>query len=401
MASITLSLFKGKKLKNGSHPLVILIIHNRITRRISIGHSLFPFEWDEEKSMPKKGIENYKTLKALIAKKLAEAEKILMQMEMQSDAFSVDEIKGNIKGNSSVQSFNKYTKDLIDGMYKANRIGNANAYRWMLSVVEGFTKRKEIQFSDINYKFLKKFEQYHLSKEGNSINGLNVYLREIRAVYNRAMKEKLVSADLYPFRDYKIQQKKTIKRAITKEQMQSIVDLELPEESQLWHARNFFSFSFFAIGMTLTDMAHLKVSDIQNGRINYTRKKTGKDYTIKVNEKIKPILDYYQSGKGKSDFIFPIIKRPNDSRDIKRDISNFTKVYNKNLKAIATLTNTDISINMTSYVARHSWASIANFSGVHIGVISQGMGHADIKTTQTYLADFDNSAIDDANENIL
>ncbi len=221
-------------------------------------------------------------------------------------------------------------------------------------------------------------------------------MRSIKAVFNKAIKENIISPEYYPFRDYKIKQKKTIKRAITKEEMQKIVDLDLEKESYLWHARNYFLFSFSTIGMSWVDMALLKPEDIHNDRIIYRRSKTHKEYNIKINNQIKEILEYYLNMN--NTYIFPIIKK-DDELDKRNDIKNRLRRYNENLKRIGKKIKS--SIPLTSYVARHSWASIANFSGVHIGIISQGLGHEDIKTTQTYLANFDYSDIDSANENIL
>ena len=224
-------------------------------------------------------------------------------------------------------------------------------------------------------------------------------MRVIRAVYNKAINEDLVSVDYYPFRKYKIKLKKTSKRAISRDKMKKNVNLELDETSTFWNARNYFLFSFYTIGMSWVDMALLKVENIKGDRIIYQRSKTDKEYNIKINDNINLILDYYIKDKNKEDYIFPIINNEENETAKRSNIKNALRIYNKHLKQIGE--NIDCSIPLTSYVSRHSWASIANFSGIHIGVISQGLGHEDIKTTQTYLANFDHSAIDDANENIL
>jgi integrase/recombinase XerD len=399
MASIKVILYKSKTYKNGSHPLYLQVIHNRKVKKIALNHSLHDFEWNTESNLPKKGIQNYKHLSIMIRSKLTDAEKLLLKLETEKKDFSIDELCGKIKGAESKISFNNYTKDQIERLMKANKIGNAISYRSALMATNNFTGNKDLSFTDIDYKFLKRFEEFHLSKQGNTINGFNVYLRAIRAIYNKAIKEGLVSYEYYPFKDYRLKQTKTVKRAISKEDMLKIVDLDLPVDSKYWHTRNYFLFSFFTIGMSWVDMALLKTSNIQGDRIIYKRSKTGKDYTIKVNNKITDILDYYSSGKSRNDYIFPIISRT-ESEVLKRnDVKNKLKLYNKQLKEIGGMIN--CSVSLTSYVARHSWASIANFSGVHIGVIAQGLGHDDIKTTQTYLAEFDHSEIDTANENIL
>lgn len=140
------------------------------------------------------------------------------------------------------------------------------------------------------------------------------------------------------------------------------------------------------------------MANIIGGRIEYERVKTHKPYSIAINENIKSILDYYIESKSRNDYIFPIIKR-HSIEGQRKDIKNELKNFNKRMRKIAILA--DVNQHLTSYVARHSWASIANFSGLPLGIISQGLGHDDMKTTQDYLKDFEYKAIDDANQNIL
>ena len=396
MATIKAILYKSKTYKDGKHPVMIQIIHNRKVRKDSINVRLFEEEWNFNTSLPKRSVQNNKEIIRLIRMKIAEAEKTLFNIEASKNNYSINELSTKIRRQKKIISFNEKCQQIIDEMKNANRIGNAASYKTALGSLNNFTKNKQLLFTDIDYGFLKKFEDYHLGN-GNTINGFNVYMRSIRAVFNRAIKEDIISTEIYPFRHYQIKQKKTIKRAISKDEMQKIVDLQLEKESLLWHTRNYFLFSFFTIGMSWIDMALLKQDNIDNNRIYYKRSKTGKEYNIKVNDKIKEILNYYIEKSNK--YVFPIIKRDENETDKRKDIKNNLKLYNNRLRKIGEMINSNSKL--TSYVSRHSWASIANFSGIHIGVISQGLGHEDIKTTQTYLANFDYSDIDDANDNIL
>lgn len=396
MSSIKVVLYKSKTYKDGTHPVMLQIIHNRKVKKTSLGLKLFEEEWDYDNNLPKKSYVNYKSAKSMIRIKIAEAEKKYLDLESEKENYSINELSEKIKGTGNKVTFNTLAQQIVDEMIEANRIGNSASYKAALKAVNEFTKDKTLWFTDIDYKFLKNFENYHLGK-GNSINGFNTYMRAIRAIFNRAIKEKIVSADTYPFKDYQIRQKKTIKRAISKEEMKKIVDLKLEPETSLWHTRNFFLFSFYTIGMSWVDLANLKPKDIKEERIIYRRAKTSKEYTIKINENIKEILDYYYNKSNK--YVFPIINRDENETDKRNDIRNYLKRYNKRLKLIGEKIGS--SSDITSYVSRHSWASIANFSGIAIGVISQGLGHEDVKTTQTYLADFQYSDIDNANDNIL
>ena len=143
-------------------------------------------------------------------------------------------------------------------------------------------------------------------------------------------------------------------------------------------------------------MVMLKRPNIINKRIIYKRAKTGRVYDIKVTDSIQAILDLYTKGKKKNDYIFPIVVRDEDAEDLRRDIKYKMKLYNKRLNQLAK--ELEIETNLTSYVSRHSWATIANKSNVKIGIISDGLGHKDIKTTQTYLASTDTEELDKANK---
>jgi len=169
--------------------------------------------------------------------------------------------------------------------------------------------------------------------------------------------------------------------------------LELPEESTLWQTQQLFMFCFYTIGMPWSDMANLKLKSIIGKRIRYKRNKTKKEFSIEVNDKIKPILEHYSINKKKNDYIFPIILRESIEEQ-RKDIKNKLKTYNKYIRLIAS--DLEIEGNITSYVARHSWASIGKFLNVPVQVISEGLGHDSIQTTQIYLESFEANVIDDA-----
>jgi integrase/recombinase XerD len=214
----------------------------------------------------------------------------------------------------------------------------------------------------------------------------------------------IVQESFYPFgrNKYTIPTGPSRKRAISKNDIIKIKNLDLPENSPLWHARNYFLFSFYTMGMNWSDMAHLKIKNIVNDRIEYirlkTKRKTDKSFSVKINPKIQGILAYYAYGKDMDDLIFPIIQRTDNPSIIREDIMNRLRRYNKNLERIGDLCG--IEEKLTSYVSRHSWATIAKKSGIDIGIISDALGHQDALVTRTYLDSFGNKEIDLANDNI-
>jgi len=241
---------------------------------------------------------------------------------------------------------------------------------------------------------LKSIELHYVSK-GNNLNGLSHYFRTVRAIWNRALKEGIVRSEGYPFKEYKIKQVKTHKTALRKEDILSLLEVGLPEGTLAWHwhARNMFFFSFYCQGMNFGDIAKLKVENIQAERILYTRSKVGKVISVKLNDKINAILDIYQKDKKTDDYIFPIIthepRRVSQIKEYRDGVNHALKRWAKKLELDSTL-----SFN----TARHSWATIGMDLNLPIAVISQGLGHNDIRTTQIYLDAFQNDVIDGAND---
>lgn len=279
----------------------------------------------------------------------------------------------------------------------SNRVGNARVYRHTLSAVKNFTNERDFTFEELNLEFLQRFENWHLSK-GNSLGGLSVYMRTIRAITRRAIRSGQAEEEGYPFKDYTIRNGKPRKRAIALDLVQEIKSLELEPGSVLFRDRQIFIMSFLLSGMSFTDMCHLKLSNIIDGRIKYSRQKTNYPFDIKIDDQLKPILDYFKKGKQKEDYILPVIKRKDPISQYK-DVLWARSRYNRNLKKIAKLAG--IEENLTSYVSRHSFASGADDLGVPITAISQMLGHKKISTTEAYLAGLRTSKRDEYQDKIL
>jgi integrase/recombinase XerD len=292
-------------------------------------------------------------------------------------------------------TFGSYTDTLVVQMLEANQFGNAGCYNsakcFLIKRLGG-----DIPFNQLTYAALKKMET-SFYKDGFSKNGLSYNLRTIRAIYYRACKEKKASLEFNPFMEYSIEHEPTVKRAIGVDDIKKIKALVFSNRKPEFHAHNYFMFSFYNRGMNFKDMALLKVSNINEGRITYRRAKTGQLFDIEITKQVQDILDIYTVDKGEDQFIFPIIKR--DTPKLQHaDIVSQRRFYDELLVRIATEAKLDSKIHLSSYVARHSWASAAQKSGVNIGLISQGLGHSDMKTTEIYLAGFDKSVVDIAGQ---
>jgi site-specific recombinase XerD len=400
--NVVLALDTRRKKQDGTYSLILRIVHHRESTQITLGVSLAEKDWDDKRRVVKpsyKGTESVTRLNNRIQKKKSDALDIIGKLDEQNtlDSFTVIQLKELIEKKSSSKSFFSLGEEMMEEMLKANRIGNARSFKSSLGVLNKFCNNKDLTFQQFNYDLLVKFETAHLAK-GNSLNGLAAYMRTYRAIYNEAIKKKLVDKELYPFTDYTIKTVKTRKRAIRMDVLKRIVDLKLEPKHPLYHSRNYFLISFYMRGMPFADLAELKMSDLVDGRIYYDRQKTGKPYDIKITPEIKKMLALYTKGKSKTDHIFPIIKRK-ELEDQYKDVMWARKRYNKKLKKIAELCKIDQ--NLTSYVSRHSFATQAKNLGIGVAAISDLMGHGDIKTTEIYLDSLPNDLLDKFHEQII
>lgn len=397
--NIVVSLDTRRIKKDGTYPIVLRLGHNRTTIPIPIGVGVKEKDWDDKSRIVKKsytGVETVSRLNNLIQKKRSEAMDIVMKLHENGelDRLTVAQLKDKIHKPTDNQSFFQFTQQLIDELKKANRFGTAKSYSEVLHVLNEFNRQRDLSFKGVSYEFLNKLETAHVAK-GNSLNGLAVYLRTIRSIYNKAIKSGLVEREHYPFETYKIRTVPTEKRALDWELLKKIILHKLESKHPLFNARNYFVASYMMYGMNFSDMAFLKRSDIKDGRILYRRKKTSKIYDIKITDNLQHILAACTSD---SEFVFPIIKSNVPTQQY-REILWARKRYNKKLKLLAT--ELGIDQNLTSYVSRHSFATQAMLQQVPLNAISSMLGHSNIKTTEIYLKSLPSSMLDDYNEKLL
>jgi integrase/recombinase XerD len=290
-------------------------------------------------------------------------------------------------------TFGSYTDSIIEQLEQAKKYGNAKCYADAKSFVIRRMGR-DIQFSELTSNALMKMEALHYGAN-KGVNCLGYYMRTIRAIYNRAVKDKIVTKDYSPFNNYKIKHEQTAKRAISLDDFIKMKQAVIDPQKTEFHTQKMFLFSFYTRGMNFMDMAHLKLSDIVDDRITYKRAKTHKHFTVAIIPQAREILDFYIVGKKATDFVFPIFKNPKASdKELREEIENERRNFNKRLDRIAKTAK--ISTGITSYVIRHSWATISKYAGLSVELISEGMGHANTKTTEIYLASFPNEVMDKA-----
>jgi Site-specific recombinase XerD len=396
MARVRITLFTSKKLKDDTCPIMLRITHKKKLKYIYLNVSAKKEEWDDKaqelKTDNKKLKRTYKNHNIKFQKQYTKALEVISEFETKGKEFTVDQIADEIIGKTST-TYLAYTKTLIEELKEQGRGGNARAYQSTYNITSKFLKSKEISFDQIDYSFLKKFETF-LIKKGTGTNGRAFHMKTLRAIYNRAVKEGVAKKDLYPFDNFKIKTEKTAKRALTKDEIIQIRDIDLGKFPAQERARDLFMFSFYCMGMSFVDIAYLKVKDIQKGRLNYSRQKTTQLYNMAILDPALVIIKRYSNLENKDEFVFPILDKTHP--DIHSLYLSQMRNQNRRLKEIEK--KLELSIPLTSYVSRHSWATIAKRSGIPTAVISEGLGHTTEKTTQIYLDSFENRVLDEANK---
>ena len=405
MAKSKIILYKSKLLKNGNHPIMLRIINEGKLKYFSLGYSCKPEFWDAAASELRNGYPNARKINLLLSKKKNQLEDVILDFQSEEKDFSNNDIEKKFRGKIDKKTVPKYLDELIKRFEKTGKVGNATVYRDLLRTIKLFHTSGDLSFSDINYLWLTRFEENFLANELQETS-ISLYMRTLRATFNKAILEGYCKQSSYPFKTFKISKynTETRKRAISKEEMLRIINEPLEEQSRLWHSRNYFLFSFYCVGMNLTDMCYFPWSGIINGRICYKRRKTGKEFNIKIQDRAQEILNYYSKNKtDESDYVFPFLndsihKTPQSKKD---RIKKITKMINKDIKDIAQKVNIKNPEKISFYVARHSWGNIQKSNGTPKSIISESYGHSDEKTTDIYLNSFANPVLDEANSNLI
>lgn len=402
-ATVNVVCYRNKKLSNGESPLMVRVCKDRKTKYKSLGISVKPEHWDFDKNKPKSNCPNRDYILKIILDKEAEFQKKMLELKAEDKEFTASTLIAP-KAKIKIKAVGEFCKELIDEYKLSDKIGNAKVYNDLYTSLSKFTKSKlDIPFSHIDIDFLKSYEKWLRGKNCKDTS-ISLSFRTLRSLYNKAIAAKYAKRTSYPFEEFKVSKfnTKTEKRAISKDVIKEIMKLDLKDKSEYMNfSRDMFIFSYLCGGINLTDVANLKKSNIVNDRLIYLRQKTGKKINVPVSENAKAIIQKYATFEIVNNYLFPILNDDIHKTEAQkyRRRKKVLRNINKNLKDISKLIGVDI--NITSYVARHSYATVLKNSGVNIALIGETLGHSDLKTTQIYLDSFENSQIDEAMKNLL
>lgn len=378
--------------------IVYLVTHNKTLRQIFSGIKVYQFEWDET---------NFRTLESdngerenflqnvnrKIGSDTSSLLKIIEGFSVKGHDYSSDDVVREFRRIRGETLLFGYMEDIIERLRQLNKIGTANNYRAALSSFRRFREGTDICFGGIDHTLMEDY-QSALLQTGLSRNSVSFYMRIMRAVYNRAVGTG-ITLDRNPFATVFTGMEKTRKRAIPSNEIKKVRYLNLAKHPNLEFARDVFFFLFFCRGMSFVDAAFLKKSDVKDGILTYRRHKTGQKLHIKLVKQIDDLINKYSAPK--TPFLLPIITEPGNNE--RRQYETALRRINKALKTIGIMAG--VSIPLTTYVSRHSWATIAKTKNVPLAVISDALGHDSLSTTQIYLDSIDTSVIDWANDLVI
>lgn len=399
-ATVNVLCYKSKTLSNGEHPLMICVCKGGKRKYVSFGISVSPKYWDFEKNKPKRNCPNREQILKAINEQEQKYTQQILEYSSEQREYSPTTLIEAVTPVQKSKTVDGLFKDYITQLKNEGRLGYALSVQQVYNSLLKYKGHLDIYFSEIDVNWLKAYESWLrcCKLEDNTIG---IRFRTLRAVYNLAMIEGIVKADLYPFKKFKVSKlhKETAKRAITKEQVKQVIEYDV-SNARFYKmlAVDMFAFSYLMGGINFTDMAFLTDKNIEGERLVYVRQKTKKMIMLPLQEKAIAIINRYRSLQRK--YIFPILdNRERTPRQIRNRIYDVLANVNGHLADIGK--ELGIELKISSYVARHSYATVLKRAGVSTSVICESLGHSSERVTQIYLDSFDNEQVDEAMKNLL
>lgn len=392
--------FRASSVEGKEGTLYYHLIHQRNLRWISTDYHVFPEEWNDKKSAIVISNRNNRQahlqlIQSKIDWEMRQIQRIIHDKEMARISYSIDDIAKEIQQLPPSQSVFTFFRQQIAKKEQMQCIGTKNNYVSAVNRFKEFRGHEDLAFSQMTSDMMEMYQAW-LWNRGVGQNTVAFYLRTLRTLHNKAI-EAGQAPDNDIFAHVQTANMRTAKRAISVKDIRKIEKLELPRGSSLDKARDLFLLSFYLRGMAFVDMAFLKKSDLKCGMISYNRRKTHQNLNIEWMKPMQIIIDKYAEQTKDSLYLLPILTGKETSLyTAYRKVEHNT---NYNLKKIGE--RIGLKIPLTTYVARHTWASIALHMNIPIATISEGMGHNSFKTTQIYLQSLDVATINEANERII
>ncbi|MCD8102048.1 MAG: site-specific integrase [Alistipes sp.] len=398
--------------RQGRYPgsVYLVVIHGSESFRLSTRCKVYPEEWDNHSRtviVPHHTSARHNSLRAVHAKlsqMYLEYERTVECLSDKGD-FTVADIRAAFHSRRISGTLFGFVELLCSEMQE-KKPRTAKAYGSVLRSITAYCNGSDPRLSQINRAFVEAYES-HLKSRGLKPNTISFYMRNLRAIYNKAVARNMVIGGKYIFRNVYTGVAKTEKRALDAKQVGRLMALDPgmldynfqsgapPLPPELRDALAIFLFCFLAQGMSFVDMVHLRRENLSGGRLTYKRKKTGQTIVVPVCREMKSILAYFSGRTKGTGYLFPVMPGGKPSR---MRYESALRMQNMRLKRLAVLAG--IGENLSTHVSRHSWATIAKNENVQLSVISEALGHNSETTTRIYLDSFAKNVLDKANEKI-
>ena len=378
------------------------VIRNRAVRQIGTELRLYESEWDKKTASVRIYAEISDSRKKYLQ---AVAERIrwdckclqavIARLERKGGNYTVDDVAGEFNSHPDGLSLFHFMQGIIGQLKQLGRVRTSETYASALASFMSFRNGQDLLLCELDEDTALLYEAW-LKGRGVKRNSSSCYLRTLRTLYRKAV-DLGMTTDKDIFRHVFTGFAKTTKRAVPLDAIHAIRQLDLPEGSFLAFARDLFVLSVFLQGISFVDMAYLKKSDIKNGLLQYIRKKTGQSLSVGWEPAMQAIVDTYAHLTVGSPYLLPIITRQDGTE--RRQYERMGHKVNCYLKKIGKMVG--LQIPLTTYVARHSWASVMRDLGVSLSIVSKGLGHESLKTTQIYLSSIDTDGVVKANRRMI
>ena len=387
--------------KDGKGSIVITIYHNRTTAMVPTGLRVAPNEWDGYHVLRVVGSD---ALNARLAEKKTKIDKAIaiLSLEDRFESMTAPQVKQAIVSRKERRSSLLASELFAEYLTLDITEGTKEIYRTTLSKVLSFGG-KNLKMEDINLKWIHQFERFLAKTQG--VNGRAIYLRSLRAVCNYALHTKAISE--YPFANFSIKQEPTRKRSVSVELFRKFLGYPAPPHLQRY--RDYFLLMFYLIGINSKDLLLVRKESVVGDRLEYIREKTHKKYSIKIEPEAKELLKKYE-GKG---YLLEAMDRCKHYKSFAREINDGLKEIGDvswelvpdpdDLFGIPHLIKTvkPVIPEITTYYARHCWATFAHEAGVSLDVISQALGHSSGNRTTLIYVKFNQEDVDRANRRVI
>lgn len=373
---------------------MLRVTKDRKRKYVSLGISVNPDHWDFSKNQPKADCPNREYIELLIADKLKEYSSKIIELKATNQEFTSTTLIEKV----CVNRVNRKTagdlfREHIDSLTASGRKSYALSIKQLYNSLIEFNGHLDIPFAEMDIVWLRRYEAF-LRRKGLAENTIGIRFRTLRSIYNVAIEEDAVSAELYPFKKLKVSKlhQDTAKRSLSKEDIERVLSYKSTNRYMRFPI-DIFAFTYYCGGINFVDIAHLTKDNIVDGRLIYKRQKTKKLIKIPLQPQAIALIEKYSGDD--SQYLFPILSdyHQTDIQQANRIHKVISKV-NERLKQIGNALN--LPITLTTYVARHSQATVMKRAGVSTAVIREIMGHSSERVTQIYLDSFDNEQVDHA-----